>query len=103
MSHHGRVNRRGAGLDPSAGVDDLVLHLAASSPMSEGTARRLVEEVVVFLSETAEEFVRRRHRELQGAGLTNSEIFSRLAEEMTGRRFRAAEFTERQLRRIVYG
>ena len=92
-----------AGLDPSAGVDDLVEHLSTWTAMNPGTARRLVEEVVAFLSETVEEFVRRRHRELQAAGLTNPDIFARLAEELAGRRFRAPDVSQRQLRRIVYG
>ena len=71
--------------------------------MTPGTVRLLVEEVVAFLSETVDEFVRRRHRELQAAGLTNPEIFALLAEELAGRRFRAAAVSPRQLRRIVYG
>jgi len=101
--HDEVVTRAGTGLDPSVGVDDLVEHLATFTAMSPGTVRRLVEEVVVFLSETVEEFVRRRHRELQASGLTNPEIFSRLAEELAGRRFRAPAVSPRQLRRIVYG
>lgn len=103
LVHDELVTGAGAGLDPSAGVDDLVEHLAASTALTPGTARRLVEEVVVFLSETVEEFVRRRHRELQAGGLTNPEIFSRLDEELAGRRFRAPLLSSRQLRRIVYG
>ena len=71
--------------------------------MTPGTVRLLVEEVVAFLSETVDEFVRRRHRELQAAGLTNPEIFALLAEELAGRRFRAPAVSPRQLRRIVYG
>ena len=97
------VTRAGASLDLSAGVDDLVEHLATSTAMSPGTVRRLVEEVVAFLSESVEEFVRRRHRELQAAGLNNPEIFSRLGQELAGRRFRAPTVSQRQLRRIVYG
>ena len=103
MVHDEVVTRAGTGLDPSVGVDDLVEHLATFTAMSPGTVRRLVEEVVVFLSETVEEFVRRRHRELQASGLTNPEIFSRLAEELAGLRFRAPAVSPRQLRRIVYG
>lgn len=103
MVHDEVVTRAGASLDPSVGVDDLVGHLATSTALPPGTVRRLVEEVVVFLSETVEEFVRRRHRELQAAGLTNAEIFSRLAEELAGRRFRAPAVSPRRLRRIVYG
>jgi hypothetical protein len=47
--------------------------------------------------------VRRRHRELQREGLANEEIFARIGEEVTARRFRAPQLSARQLRRIVYG
>ena len=66
-------------------------------------ARRIVEEVISFYGETPEAFVVRRHRELQGEGMHNHAIYTRLAAEMDGWRFRAPRFSERQIRRIVYG
>jgi hypothetical protein len=81
----------------------LVEYLVRTSRLNPSEASRLVDEVVAFLNETAEEFVRRRHGELQQAGLSNREIFSRIRVAATRRRFRAADYTERQIRRIVYG
>jgi len=88
-------------VDP--GLEELADHLSASTPMPVGVARRLVDEVITQLSETVEDYVRRRHRELQGAGFANAEIFARLTQELPGRRFRVPVPSERQLRRIVYG
>ena len=87
----------------AAAVDDLVEHLAAAAALPPGTAARVVAEVVHYFSESVEEFVRRRHRELQAMGLTNAEIFGQVAGEVGQRRFAPPELTERQLRRIVYG
>jgi hypothetical protein len=84
-------------------LKDLVAYLVRSSRFSEAEVTRLVEEVVSFLNESPEEFVCRRHRELQREGCANNEIFLRIAVEMTKRRFRAPHFTERQIRRIIYG
>jgi len=83
--------------------EDLVIYLVRSTRLSRAEATRLVDEVLTFLDERPEEFVCRRHRALQGEGLSNSEIFGRLAAELTRWRFRAPEYSERQLRRIIYG
>jgi hypothetical protein len=56
-----------------------------------------------FLHEQPEEFVCRRHRELQAEGVTNTEIFARLRAELARWRFRAPEYSERQIRRLIYG
>lgn len=82
---------------------DLVAYLVRSSRFTPAEAHRFVEEVVSFLDESPEEFVCRRHRELQRDGCANGEIFARITTEMTRRRFRAPAFTERQIRRIIYG
>jgi len=85
------------------GLEELAGHLATSTPMPLGLARRLVEEVVAEFSETVEDYVRRRHRELQGSGRSNAEIFDRLSRELPSRRFRVPAPSLRQLRRMVYG
>ena len=87
----------------AAAVDHLVEHLAAAAALPPGAAARIVDEVVHYFSESVEEFVRRRHRELQATGLTNAGIFGQVAGEVGERRFAPPELTERQLRRIVYG
>ena len=88
--------------DP-ADLGDLVAYLARTSSLTTAQVARLVDEVLAFLDESAEEFIRRRHRELQHEGHPNAEIFSRICEEAARRRFRAPAYTERQIRRIVYG
>jgi len=84
-------------------LEDLVNYLVRSSRLGRAEAMRLVDEVLAFLGEEPEAFVVRRHRELQAAGLANSAIFARLAAELARRRFRAPAYSERQLRRIIYG
>lgn len=83
--------------------EDLVTYLVRTTRLSASEAIRLVDEVLSFLDERPEEFVCRRHRALQGEGLSNSEIFVRLSTELARRRFRAPAYSERQLRRMIYG
>ena len=83
--------------------EDLVSHLVRTTRLSHTEAIRLVDEVLAFLDERPEEFVSRRHRALRREGLSNSEIFLRLAAELERWRFRAPAYSERQLRRLIYG
>ena len=84
-------------------LEELVIYLVRSSRLSAEEARRLLENVLAFLHETPEDFVRRRHLVLQAEGLSNSEIFLQLTAELSVRRFRAPAYTERQIRRMIYG
>ncbi|MBY8886475.1 hypothetical protein K7472_16610 [Streptomyces sp. PTM05] len=83
--------------------DDLIDHLVRTTPLRRGEAARVVLDVLAYFDESAEDFVRRRHRELQARGLANAEIFERIAEELPHRAVSPPEFSLRQLRRIVYG
>lgn len=83
--------------------DDLVGHLTRTTSLPAPVARRVVDEVVAYFHESAERFVRRRHRELQSAGLANSEIFVRITAELAARPVAAPELSERQVRRLIYG
>ena len=83
--------------------DDLVAYLTRTTRLTPAETRRVVHEVLNFLDETPDDFIRRRHRALQSAGCSNTEIFTRLATELTQWRFRASEYTERQIRRAIYG
>jgi hypothetical protein len=84
-------------------LEDLLAYLVRTTRLSRAEAIRLVAEVLSFLDERPEEFVCRRHRALQGEGLSNSDIFVRLSAELAHWRFRAPAYSERQLRRIIYG
>ncbi len=63
----------------------------------------MVQDVLAYFDETTEEFVRRRHRELQARGLVNAEIFERIKAELKYRTVAPPDLSLRQLRRIVYG
>jgi len=66
-------------------------------------AARVVEEVIAYFSESAEQFVRRRHRELQREGLVNARSFPIIAAELARRRVAGPNLSERQIRRLIYG
>jgi hypothetical protein len=63
----------------------------------------LLEDLWAFTEETAEEFVRRRHGELQREGLRNELSYRRLGAEAAAGRFRCPSLSLRQVRRIIYG
>ena len=83
--------------------DDLIDHLVRSTALQRGEAARVVLDVLAYFDETTEEFVRRRHRELQSGGAVNTQIFERIAAELPHRAVAPPELSLRQLRRMVYG
>ena len=82
---------------------DLARYLAASTGLPQPTTARVIADVTAYFGETLEEFVRRRHAELQRRQHRNLEIWPVIAAELRQRRFAAPGLSERQLRRIVYG
>jgi hypothetical protein len=88
--------------DPT-GLEELIARLARSSRLSERETTHLVGEVLAYLDDSVEQFVRRRHHELQREGLRNPQIYQRVAQEAALRRFRAGALSTRQIRRLVYG
>jgi hypothetical protein len=84
-------------------LQDLIAYLVRTTPLSPREATRVVGDVLAFLSETPEAYIRRRHHALQAEGLSNAEIFARVVQEVAQWRFRAPELSERQIRRIIYG
>lgn len=84
-------------------LEELIAYLARTSRLTPREALRVVDDVLSFLNETPEEFVRRRHLALQTEGVPNSAIFSRIADELRSRRFRAPALSQRQIRRLIYG
>ncbi|MEU5535262.1 hypothetical protein [Streptomyces sp. NPDC020362] len=83
--------------------EELVDHLMRSTPLNRGEALRVVQDVLAFFDETTQDYVRRRHRELQTQGLQNTEIFERIEADLKYRAVAPPELTLRQLRRMVYG
>ncbi|NEA61541.1 hypothetical protein [Streptomyces sp. SID12488] len=83
--------------------DELVDHLTRTTPLSRGEALRVIQDVLAYFDETTEDYVRRRHRELQGQGLVNATIFDRIEADLKYRAVAPPELTLRQLRRMVYG
>lgn len=89
---------------PSGAPDaELVARIAVSTGLATAEAARVVQDVVAFYAEPVEDYVRRRHAQLQTYGARNDEIFARLTIELEGRVVAAPALSERQLRRIVYG
>lgn len=84
-------------------LDELAARIAASSGVSEAVARRIVEDVVAQYTETVHDYVARRHRELTRSGLKNPDIYRCLVEEVAARPFAQPPYTERQIRRMIYG
>lgn len=82
---------------------DLIAHVAATSGLPAGMARRLVEDVVAYHAEPVAAYVARRHRELAAEGCRNEAIFARLQNEVAGRLFPGPECSTRQIRRMIYG
>ena len=86
-----------------AELEELIAYLVRTSRLNAAEATHLVSEVLSFLAETPEAFIRRRHLALQSQGLGNDAIFTQLAAELERLRFRAPPLTARQIRRIIYG
>jgi hypothetical protein len=84
-------------------LEELIAFLVRTSRLTAPEAARVVGEVLGFLAETPEAFIRRRHIALQSQGIANEAIFTQLAAELERLRFRAPPLTTRQIRRIIYG
>lgn len=81
----------------------LVRRVQESAGLTTAEAERLIEDVLTFHHETVQEWVTRRHVELQAEGIRNVEIFPRLRVELADLVVAAPDLSERQLRRLVYG
>jgi hypothetical protein len=82
---------------------ELVVRLCRSTGLPGSVAVRVLDDVLAFFDETIEDYVRRRHSELQRRDLTNDRIFDQVAAELPHRRFAGPPLSRRQLRRLVYG
>ncbi len=85
-------------------LQPLINHLCQHSDLTPFQARKTVNEVISYFSESAEDYVRRRHLEIkQEYGFTNPQIYQRIEAELTQLVFAAPPLTQRQIRRIIYG
>jgi hypothetical protein len=82
---------------------DVVSHIAASTGLSPADAARVVDDVLAYYAEPADEFVRRRHQYYRSRGVKNPTAFRLIGTELDDRLVAAPRLTERQLRRIIYG
>jgi hypothetical protein len=89
--------------DRNPDLDDLLDLLERTTQLPRTVLGRVVAEVVEHHRETVEQFVRRRHRELQANGMANPEIWAVVERELATRVVAPPALTDRQLRRIVYG
>jgi hypothetical protein len=103
MAHISAVAGRSSRPDDPGEHPHLVDHVVRTTHLPAGVARRVVDDVVAYFAEPVEAVVRRRHRELQAAGLANPAIYDRIAAELAVRPVAAPSLTARQIRRIVYG
>ncbi len=83
--------------------DDLLDHLVRTTSLDRGEAVRVVGEIVAFFHEPLDVFVKRRHRDLQSAGLANAAIYEQILDELRFVRLAAPPLTMRQIRRLIYG
>ena len=84
-------------------LQELADYLTRTTRLAPLEAQRVVQEVMGYLQETPDAYVRRRHRALQAEGLANAAIYARLADELSVWRFRAPALSQRQIRRMIYG
>lgn len=87
----------------SISVSEVQQRLQSVLGLSRTQASRAVDEVLDSLALEVDEFIARRHGELQAQGASNAEIFERIAEELRALRFKAPELSARQIRRRIYG
>lgn len=87
----------------SVSVSEVQQRLQSVLGLSRTQATRAVDEVLDSLGLEVDEYIARRHGELQAQGENNTEIFERIAEELRALRFKAPELSARQIRRRIYG
>jgi len=90
-------------MSEASDLDDLAAYVARSSGLDPSQARRIVDDVLSYLGESPQDFVRRRHAALLKLGRRNEEIYARIAMELSERRFPSPPYSLRQIRRIIYG
>jgi len=78
-------------------------HLLTSYPVDADVLDRLLDDLGEYFSLKPEEFIALRHHQLQREGFRNEEIYRMILSELKSRRYKAPDFSLRQIRRIIYG
>jgi hypothetical protein len=82
---------------------ELKHHIVETYGITDSDFDRIHEEFLAFYGQTLEEYVRRRHLELQKAGKKNDEIYREIGAEAARRRFTVRDLSTRKIRRLIYG
>jgi hypothetical protein len=90
-------------VDGSELTDERSRYLEDKYGLEPEVLKLLLDDLRAFTDLTVDEFVRRRHVELQRGGLRNDSIYKRIAAEAAAGRFRGPLLSLRQVRRIIYG
>lgn len=77
-------------------------YLLSSYSLERDELYRLLEDLTVA-DLSVNNFIQKRHMELQRQGMKNSEIFQLIQREVKSRRFPGPELSVRQIRRNIYG
>jgi hypothetical protein len=83
-------------------LDDLKERLMQTMEIDSISIDKLYEELLIFFSESEDEFITRRHQELKDLGKSNPEIFSMIQGEIENRLFRGQPVSERKIKRVIY-
>ncbi|MET0285436.1 MAG: hypothetical protein ABW352_13230 [Polyangiales bacterium] len=84
-------------------LDEAARRLELTLGLSPERARRAVLEVLDVMRFDVDAYIAARHTQLQAEGVTNAEIYERIADELRELRFVGPELSARQIRRRIYG
>ena len=84
-------------------LDEAARRLSEVLGLSPERAARALAEVLDGMRFDVDAYILARHAELQAQGITNPEIFERIAAELPLLRFKAPVLSARQIRRRIYG
>ncbi len=84
-------------------LQEFTSYILDSFQLTEQEFDRLMDEFLAFFELEVEEFIRQRHLQLKKEGLKNEAIYEQINQELDSRRFKSADLSQRQIRRIIYG
>jgi hypothetical protein len=84
-------------------LEEIEARLSQVLGLTPERAARVVSEVLDALRFDVDEYIVARHAQLRAEGVSNPEIYERIAAEIAALRFRASGLSARQIRRRIYG